>query len=117
MTQGLSRVEELFEARNPKITAEVADIDGVITIKHDDAGAIVQLTSTGLNDEEYYFAEDLEVLVREGQEIKEKHVIARHKTEKQKVVAGFAGIVKKISKGMIVVKDSKPRSFDYRFEL
>jgi len=27
MTQGLSRVEELFEARNPKAVAEISDID------------------------------------------------------------------------------------------
>jgi len=27
MTQGLSRVEELFEARLPKVLAEIADID------------------------------------------------------------------------------------------
>jgi DNA-directed RNA polymerase subunit beta' len=117
MTQWLSRVEELFEARNPKITAEVADIDGVISIKHDDWGAIVQLTSTGLTEEEYYFSEELEILVREGQEVKEKHILARHKTEKQKIVANFAWVVKKIGSWMIVVKDSKPRSFDYKFEL
>jgi len=27
MTQGLARVEELFEARNPKVVAEISDID------------------------------------------------------------------------------------------
>jgi len=27
MTQGLARVEELFEARNPKVVAEISDIN------------------------------------------------------------------------------------------
>jgi len=27
MTQGLARVEELFEARTPKVLAEISDID------------------------------------------------------------------------------------------
>jgi len=27
MTQGLARVEELFEARTPKVEAEIIDID------------------------------------------------------------------------------------------
>jgi len=27
MTQGLARVEELFEARTPKLVAEISDID------------------------------------------------------------------------------------------
>lgn len=90
MTQGLSRVEELFEARSPKLTAEIADIDGEVEVAHDDNGTLVRVISTTLNEEEYYFQEDLEILVREGQEIKEKHILARHKKDKQKVVTTFA---------------------------
>lgn len=117
MTQGLSRVEELFEARSPKLTAEIADIDGEVEVAHDDNGTLVRVISTTLNEEEYYFQEDLEILVREGQEIKEKHILARHKKDKQKVVTTFAWVVKKIIPGMIIVKDVKPRVFEYKFEL
>lgn len=65
MTQGLSRVEELFEARNPKLTAEIADIDGEVEVHHDDNGTLVRIVSNTLNEEEYYFQEDLDILVRE----------------------------------------------------
>ncbi len=34
MTQGLARVEELFEARNPKLVAEISDIDGIVEVEH-----------------------------------------------------------------------------------
>jgi len=36
MTQGLARVEELFEARIPKAIAEISDIAGTIAIEHSD---------------------------------------------------------------------------------
>lgn len=117
MTQGLSRVEELFEARSPKMTAEIADIEWVVTVVHEDKGTTLTITSETLEEEEYYFAENMEILVREGQEIKEKTVIARLKKEKQRILSSFSGIVKKVLPGMIVVKDTTFRKFDYKFEL
>lgn len=97
MTQGLSRVEELFEARNPKYSAEIADIDGIVEVMQEDDETIVRVTSDKLTEEEYYYGDDYEVLVKEGEEVKEKQMIARNKKEKQKVLAKFGGKVRKIS--------------------
>jgi DNA-directed RNA polymerase subunit beta' len=55
MTQGLARVEELFEARNPKLIAEISDIDGIVDVEHTDSGLIVSVTAHSLEEEEYYF--------------------------------------------------------------
>lgn len=41
ITQGLPRVEELFEARTPKSKAIIAGIDGEVSLTKDDAGQIV----------------------------------------------------------------------------
>jgi hypothetical protein len=65
MTQGLARVEELLEARNPKLIAEISDIDGTIGVEHDNNQVIVSVTAHGLQEEEYYFSEDFEVAVKE----------------------------------------------------
>ena len=46
ITQGLPRVEELFEARKPKKTSVVADFDGEITINEDKKARHVKLTGT-----------------------------------------------------------------------
>jgi DNA-directed RNA polymerase subunit beta' len=43
MTQGLSRVEELFEARAPKAEAEISDIDGVVEVEHTEEELIVRV--------------------------------------------------------------------------
>ncbi len=49
--------------------------------------------------------------------MKAKQIIARNKKEKQRVLAGFAGEVKKSSLGMIVIKDTEKRVYEYRFDL
>ena len=76
MTQGLARVEELFEARNPKLVAEISDIDGIVEVKHIDGGAVVSITAHTLEEEEYYFGEDFEAVVKEGQQIKAKQIFS-----------------------------------------
>ncbi len=117
MTQGLARVEELFEARNPKLVAEISDINGTVTIDHDNSGATVKVTAHDLIEEEYYFGDDFELAIKEGQHIKAKQILARNKKEKQRITANFAGEVKKISDGMIVIKDIDKRVYEYNFDL
>ena len=54
ITQGLPRVEELFEARRPKKTAVVADFDGKISIDEDKKARHVKLTNETTNEEKVY---------------------------------------------------------------
>ncbi len=117
MTQGLARVEELFEARTPKVEAEISDIDGTVEIQHEEKATVVRIIADELKEQEYYYTENFEVSVKVGQEIKAKQIIARNKTEKQRLTSDFAWVVKKIENWMIVVKDVEPRVFEYSFEL
>ncbi len=52
ITQGLPRVEELFEARIPKGQAVMADIDGKVSIKESKEGVVI--TVTGKKEERAY---------------------------------------------------------------
>ncbi len=117
MTQGLARVEELFEARNPKVTAEISDIDGVVEIERIDKNTIVRVVAHELEEEEYYFGDQFEVAVKVGQTIKPKQILARNKKERQRITSTFGGEVKKIEAGMIVIKDTEKRVFEYEFDL
>jgi DNA-directed RNA polymerase subunit beta' len=117
MTQGLARVEELFEARNPKAQAEIADIDWIVTIENTDKEIIVRITATDLTKEEYYFSDKYELAVKVGQEVKAKQIIARNKAEKQRLTTKFPWKVKKIENWVIVIEDIIPRSYEYKFEL
>ena len=54
ITQGLPRVEELFEARRPKKTSVVADFDGQIFIEEDKKARHVKLVSSATGEEKMY---------------------------------------------------------------
>ena len=111
MTQGLSRVEELFEARSPKAEAEISDIDGIVEIEHTESELLVRVRGQELVTDEYYFEEHFDVAVKVWQEIKEKQILARSTTDKQKLVSKFAWVITKIDNGLIVIKDIEPRVF------
>jgi len=117
MTQGLARVEELFEARVPKVEAEIAPIDWVLTIHQTEDKTIVRITANDLKEEEYYYTSKFEIAVKEGQEVKAKQILARNKAERQRLTADFPGIVKKIDNWVIVIKDKEPRQYEFTFEL
>ncbi len=117
MTQGLARVEELFEARTPKVQAEISEIDWVVDVLYEENYTIVRVTAESLIEEEYYFWDNLELMVKQGSEVKEKQILARNKEEKLKVVSKFAWIVKKAESGMIVIKDKENRVHEYKVDL
>jgi len=57
VTQGLPRVEELFEARTPKVVSPIAEFDGKVSVKEDPQKDIYLVTITHLKkDEEQQFA-------------------------------------------------------------
>jgi DNA-directed RNA polymerase subunit beta' len=90
MTQGLARVEELLEARQPKLAAEISDLDGIISIEPKEKELIVTVTAEEIMEDEYYFDEFFDVAVKVGQEIKVKQILARSNKDKQKITSKFA---------------------------
>ncbi len=57
VTQGLPRVEELFEARTPKVVSPIAEIDGKVSIKEDTTKEVyvVKITATDESQQEQDF--------------------------------------------------------------
>jgi len=117
MTQGLSRVEELLEARIPKALAEISDIAWTVEINNIWNNTIVKVTATELVSDEYYYSDKYEIAVKVGQEVKAKQIIARNKSEKQRLTTKFAGKVTKIDNGIIEIVDEEPRVYEYSFDL
>src|SRR3989338_9350346 len=48
VTQGLPRVEELFEARTPKVSSPLAEISGKVTVEDSDEGYQITIKSVGI---------------------------------------------------------------------
>jgi len=69
ITQGLPRVEELFEARTPKYSAAIAEISGKVSIEETDVGYTIKIKSTNLKpaiEKEYHVPPTSELKVSEG---------------------------------------------------
>ncbi len=70
ITQGLPRVEELFEARKPKGVAMVSEIDGTVTIGEHGANKEVIVTRDDKYVEKYLIAYGMRLVVNDGDVIK-----------------------------------------------
>jgi DNA-directed RNA polymerase subunit beta' len=77
ITQGLPRIEELFEARNPKGEAVISEIDGTVDIYWDGEIRMLKVSRTELKRREVEIPAGYEVLVAEGDRVQEDTIIAR----------------------------------------
>jgi DNA-directed RNA polymerase subunit beta' len=98
ITQGLPRVEELFEARVPKGKALISEIDGEVEIiRGDNRSVKVKVTSRDVFDTSYPIPSKAAVMVETGQAIGEGaeliHGVDEHGNEIS-IRARYAGVVK-----------------------
>ncbi len=79
ITQGLPRVEELFEARNPKGQAQMTEIDGTVEVLRtgQDQPITVRITHRDTYDMPIKLSPQHEVLVASGDEVGEGQLLAR----------------------------------------
>ncbi len=96
ITQGLSRVEELFEARTPKKAAIISQIDGKTKIHQKGKVTEVSITSFEPIDTSYELLADFKASVKIGDEVKPKMVIAKSDNHKGSVKAIDEGKILKI---------------------
>jgi DNA-directed RNA polymerase subunit beta' len=77
ITQGLPRVEELFEARIPKGRAIISEIDGELEIIRQDVSRKVRITSREEFQVSYPLEQGMQILVQDGAEVMEGQELAR----------------------------------------
>jgi DNA-directed RNA polymerase subunit beta' len=71
ITQGLPRVEELFEARKPKGVAMVSEIDGIVTIgEHGNNKEVVVTRESDKHTERYLIPYGIRICVMNGSVVK-----------------------------------------------
>ena len=92
ITQGLPRVEELFEARTPKGQAHMTEVTGTVDVWEDGKKYVVQVTpETG--HVERIALEGRTVNVKSGSNVKVGDVLATTEGEAKPLVAPFDGVV------------------------
>ena len=92
ITQGLPRVEELFEARNPKGQAYISEVAGTVDVWEDGKKYVVQVTPAKGHVERLKL-EGRKAAVKSGSSVKVGDVLAASDGEAKPLVAPFDGVV------------------------
>jgi DNA-directed RNA polymerase subunit beta' len=93
ITQGVPRIEELFEARKPKAEAEISSVSGKVHIEYaEDDSATVIITGDKKVTRHYIISDAKEVTVKDGDEVKSGQIIYINKEGAEKQ-APFDGTV------------------------
>lgn len=112
ITQGLPRVEEIFEARNPKGEAILTEVDGVIRVREQDGKQIIHIAPPDLKTSEYKLEANMKTMVKTGQAVKAGEILATAKDGKKCIKAKDEGTVK-VSKTAIVLTHDGGASREY----
>jgi DNA-directed RNA polymerase subunit beta' len=92
ITQGLPRVEELFEARTPKGQAVITEVTGLVDVWEDGKKYVIQITPAAGHVERLAL-EGRTVIVKSGSSIKVGDVLATGESESRPLVAPFDGVI------------------------
>ena len=101
ITQGLPRVEELFEARNPKGQAYVTEVAGLVDIWEDGKKYVVQVTPQAGKVERMPLDGRM-VMVQSGGKVKVGDVIASFDDGTQPLTAPFDGVVESAGDSLVL---------------
>jgi len=124
ITQGLPRVEELFEARNPKRKAILTEVEGKIEIEDADGKIITSPTGRkifegrrgqkivkvhfeGVDEMEIKTLKSDDVKVEEGEEVKKGQVIVVKGKSGEEIKAPYGGVIKKDRRKLILSYQGK----------
>jgi DNA-directed RNA polymerase subunit beta' len=92
ITQGLPRVEELFEARTPKGEAVIAEIDGAVDIYWEGEQRMIKVTNTHIVRRKHEIPADAALVINDRDRVQDDTVLARLPSG-QEILAGTDGTV------------------------
>ena len=107
ITQGLTRVEELFEARPPKSPAILANQKGRVKLHRKGKQVEVAIIADEQKEKTYALPTGAKATVEEGDTFKAKDVLAENKDTKMKLKAEENGKVIKVKKNAIIIESEE----------
>jgi DNA-directed RNA polymerase subunit beta' len=111
ITSGLPRVEELFEARQPRSPAIISDINGVVEVIHSEEGDKIRIIGTEIFRDEYALPPGFKVKVKDKQWVDIGAVLASPPAVKGKksmppAVTGASPILAGVA-GRVTIEDER----------
>ncbi|MFA6259133.1 MAG: DNA-directed RNA polymerase subunit beta' [Candidatus Peribacteraceae bacterium] len=116
ITQGLTRVEELFEARAPRTPATLSDIRGKVKISHREGRMYIHVMAEELGEDEYRVPAGFQIVAKKGEKVKERTVLAKSQLDKSTLKTKLAGKIVRAEDGIIVVKHAEMQDRTYEFD-
>ncbi|MCC7161151.1 MAG: DNA-directed RNA polymerase subunit beta' [Anaerolineae bacterium] len=110
ITTGLPRIEELFESRDPKGQALIAEIDGTVEISVEDGQRVIRIVASKTEVDEYEMPPHAKALVKEGDFIAADTVLF-HDKEGNDVYAANEGQVQREGRSIMIrreIRDERP---------
>jgi len=92
ITQGLPRVQELFEARNPKGEAIIAEIGGLVEFREEGDQRVVRISDARVHRVRHDVPGNYAILVEEGENVEKGQLLASRKGQED-IVAKVGGRV------------------------
>ncbi|MBT3704546.1 DNA-directed RNA polymerase subunit beta' [Candidatus Peregrinibacteria bacterium] len=114
ITQGLTRVEELFEARPPKSPAVMAEISGKASLRQKDKKVEISIISDEPIEQEYELNSNMVPTVKKGDKVAPKMAIAKAEDSKATLKAIESGKVKQITDDKIITISEGPVEKTYK---
>ncbi len=119
VTQGLPRVEELFEIRRPKNLAPVSEIAGKVQITNIDDGVVVRVRNAKVKpveEREYFVPLTATILVEEGQSVEAGTQLCEGYLDPKDIlkVSGLEAAQKYVIKEVQKVYESQGISINYK---
>jgi DNA-directed RNA polymerase subunit beta' len=108
ITQGLPRVAELFEARQIKKPALIADIDGKLSIdRSDEKNPVIRITSATVLQDGYEISDIYEVKVKDKAKVKEGQALFINTKTGNRTKSPADGIVRVEKDKLVVTRQGK----------
>lgn len=115
ITQGLTRVEELFEARNPRTSAQLADVAGVVKVSHQGGKTTVVINEEEPGEDIYHLPPGFEIVIAKDDKVEERTIIAKSRYDKSVLRATLAGKVTHTGDGAIRIRHFEKQERSYLF--
>ncbi|PCI25044.1 DNA-directed RNA polymerase subunit beta' [Candidatus Peregrinibacteria bacterium] len=115
ITQGLPRVEELFEARSPKTPAVLSEIEGGVKVLVSPEGVEVHVEAKDFGLNVYKLEGMFESVVKKGEEVFAKKILAKSNISKDNIRVKIDGVVEKVTDVEVIVRHKEKQSRVYSF--
>jgi DNA-directed RNA polymerase subunit beta' len=93
-SEGLMRVDELFEARSPKGEAVLSECEGVVSISERDDKYVIEITPTSNRSETIKLTDGYKARVKNGTIVSTGDILATSDNDEPPIVAPFDGQTK-----------------------